>query len=379
MMGVSEIQRLSLVMFLCLSFTAHPVAQARLFGLGEPKNMPVDQVRSDAEAGKGASYYKWDRSFSHTLAKAEGFFVPGFQVKFVYGGVAAGDTSGSSSSRATGGGYIEHAWKAGQRVEMDVELKGVSDADLQVLTDRIYADFMRQLADSGLKILPTKNILENPGFSALKITSIPYLSEDTLHGSGITRIKTFSPTGLPLFFFNGQGNMGAFGLENNKAIGNMSRDLNAIAIMPRITLSFMKLESSGNHVYIPVEAEVKVEEAAYVSNFYQDTALVWAYQDNPVAADGGMLTLSNKIAISGSIGEFKDVTSEETKKKDESLNTLKAGLSVVSALMGTPVANKMSQHKNVALETSPKKFGAIVEQGALVTNKLYVDALKNTK
>lgn len=365
--------------FLCLSINTHTVAHAGLFGLGEPKNIPVDQVRSDTEAGKGASYYKWDRSFSHTLAKAEGFFVPGFQVKFVHGGVAAGDTSGSSSSRASGGGYIEHAWKAGQRVEMDVELKGVTDADLQALTDKIYADFMRQLTASGLKIIPARKILDNPGFSALKTASNPYMSEDTLHGGGITRIKTFSPTGLPLFFYNGQGNMGAFGLENNKAIGNMSRELNAIGILPRITLSFMKLESSGNHVYIPVEAEVKVEEAAYVSNFYQDTALVWTYQDNPVAADGGMLMLSNKIAIPGSIGEFKDVTSEETKNKDESLNTLKAGLSVVSALMGAPVANKMSQHKNVALETNPIKFGAIVEQGALVTNTLYVDALKNTK
>lgn len=354
-------------------------AHAGLFGMGDPKNLPVEQLTSDIDASKGASHYKWDRSFSHVLGKTDSFFVAGFQVKFVYSGSASGSMAGSSSSRAVGGGYIENAWKAGQKVSMEVELQGVSDADMQKLTDKIYADFMRQLDASGLKMIPADKVQGSPELAKLKTAPIPYLSEDTIRNAGITKIKTFAPTGTPLFFFNGQGNMGAFGLDNNKAIGNLSRELNAIAIMPRITLTFMKLESSGNHIYIPVDAEVKVEEAAYVSQFYPDTALVWSYQDNPVAADGGMLTLKDNISIPGSIGEFKDITSEETKKKDETLNTVKAGLSIVTALMGAPTSQTMVKRQNMALVTTPDRFSAVVEQGALAMNKLYIDALKNTR
>lgn len=357
------------------------IAHAGLFGLGnDSKGLPAGQVVSDIDAGQGAEHYKWDRDYAHLLEKAtNGFFIAGFQVKYIYGGGAAGTTSGSSSTRAVGGGYVESSWRAGQKVDMQVELQGVSDADLQALTDKLYADFKQRLQASGLKLVSDDKLKDNPAYTQLSTAANPFVSDDTLHGRGKVRHKTFSPSALPLFFFNGQGNMGAFGLENNKVIGNLSRELNAIALMPRLTLTFMKLQSSGNHVYIPVAAEVKVDEAAYVSKLYFDTALVWTFQDNPVAADGGMLTLKNDIAMAGSIGEFKDTTSAETKQRDDTLNSVKTGLAIFSGLLGRPSAGTQVQHKTVALVTTPEKFGAVVEQGAQATTRLFVDALKNTK
>ncbi|TLS78229.1 hypothetical protein FE236_00275 [Mariprofundus erugo] len=372
----TSIRRLALGGVVALLCTYSGVAQAGLLGLGGPKDIPVTQINQDIASGNGSKYYK--NNLSRALAKSDKIFIGGFQVRYIVGGEAAGTTAGSSSSRAAGGGYIEHSWRAGQNVSMKVNLQGVSDKDLQQLTDRIYADFTQQLATTGLKVIDAETVRSKLAAAQLKTAANPYEAEDTTHGRGVVRIRSFAPTGMPLFFRQAQGNMGIMSRNNDIALGNLSHELNAVALFPVITLSMMKMESSGNHIYIPVDASVSVEEAAYVSNVWTDTAMTWYMQDNGIAYDGDMITLKDRIVMSGSIGEFVDVTSDETKANDDTLNSVKAGLSIVSGLLGAPTGGTMSSHQDVELRTTPEKLAAVIEPGAKAVNRIYIDALTHT-
>lgn len=127
------------------------------------------------------------------------------------------------------------------------KLQGVSPATFQALTDKAYAAFMAQLKAAGREVVPLEQI--QPLFTKIDASKTspeaPYHKEE-----GGMVFYAFAPTGMPLWWTHVDGNWGDVGMlsqSNYKAFTSFSKDIDAIAIAPRIVVDFARMESSGNH------------------------------------------------------------------------------------------------------------------------------------
>lgn len=127
------------------------------------------------------------------------------------------------------------------------KLQGVSPAVFQALTDKAYAAFLAQLKAAGRDVVPMEQV--KPFFDRIEAAKTsagaPYGKEE-----GGAAFYAFAPAGMPLWWTHVDGNwsdVGMFNQSNYKAFTSYSKDLDAIAIAPRIVVDFAKMESSGNH------------------------------------------------------------------------------------------------------------------------------------
>ena len=362
-----------------LSSIATP-AIAAFLGIGGPKNIPVEKVEADAAAGDIDAYFNAKQL--RTLDKinsTKGVFIPGFRVVYVMGGTTKARSAGSSGTDVTRGAggtvFKTLTSKASQTVTLHVSLQGVEDSDLQTLTDSIYKDFVARLKATGVNILPTEQVKAAAAFANLEITPAPFEKKPGITGPPPTRLRAFSASELPLWFTHGDQptDKSPFSLNNWKTIGALSRELEAVALIPQIAVSFMKMESSGNQVWFPTGAKVAVEEAAFVDRNH--SYLGHLYADNPISPEGDFPRLKHTIALSGSIGDFEDVTSDETKKKDNVRNSISGAITALGMLGGVASSAKVQKTQEMALVTTPERFGEISVRAAGAVSALYVAAI----
>ena len=140
------------------------------------------------------------------------------------------------------GAYLPGVDFSGARSSFFVALKGVSPQTMQAVTDKAYADLIRQLADSGREVVSLDQVKE--AGAGLKASQNGYTKE----ANGQTA-SFFSPSGMPLVFthFEGAwGDSGMLDLSNYRKLQEMSSKLNAVVIAPMMFVNFAKMSSSGN-------------------------------------------------------------------------------------------------------------------------------------
>lgn len=350
---------------------------AGLFGAGDPKEIAAAGVRADIASGHASKYFKdSDLAMLHKIAGAQGVFVPGFRVQYAIAGEAqarsAGSTSSSTTRGAAGSLFTTLTSSSAQNVKMRVRLEGVSNADLQAITEKLYLDFMQQLKDSGINVLDSKTMKASEGFRKLQATPTPY-NQDTQQGRSKVEMRMFTPRDLPLWFTNGEGDKSPFDLNNVKAVGQISYEQNAIAVVPQITVSFIKMESTGNSVWFPTNARVQMEQAAFVP--YMQTYLFSLYQDNPVMGDGRRAHVQEIFTVPGAIGEVVDVTSQATRDDDNLKNTVSGTLNLLGKLGGVNTSGNSYSTKEMAIRTTPEAFGKIALDAGTTVTKLYASVV----
>ncbi len=163
--------------------------------------------------------------------------VAGFRVIFI--------TSNTVSAQVRAS-YMPGRDTSGASSKLTVKLSGVDIATMQALTDKAYADFLEQLSLAGRQPVPQQELQEFLGGVDVSPTSAskPY----TLESNGQTAVA-FAPTGMPLWFHNGDvawSDKGPFDQKNLRSVSDYSQKLNAIVVTPLIVVNFARMSSSGN-------------------------------------------------------------------------------------------------------------------------------------
>lgn len=162
--------------------------------------------------------------------------VPLFAVEFVTADNVSASTSGFASvGRASSSLYYK--------------LLGVGEADFQAITEALYADFVRDLAASGLEVVPPEQVLASPTYRKLAAAGSPAPIRSS---SAIT----LSPPGMAIYGFAkaaaGGNNGGVFGAiasigSNMAAVGSafdsieLGKELGASLIEVQVRVNFVQL------------------------------------------------------------------------------------------------------------------------------------------
>jgi hypothetical protein len=131
-----------------------------------------------------------------------------------------------------------------------VALHGIDTSALQAVADQLYADFMARAGESGFEVIPLEQVKATAGFAKLETTPSsvekPYLHKPK--GVQEKFIMVMSPSALPLWWENGTmiGDKGPFDIANYKAMGEVSRELDAFVVAPTFVINFAELTGSGN-------------------------------------------------------------------------------------------------------------------------------------
>ncbi|MEO8280315.1 MAG: hypothetical protein ABI564_11540 [Ideonella sp.] len=166
--------------------------------------------------------------------------VPLFAVEFVTADQVSASTSGfAAAGRA--------------RSSLYYKLLGVGEADFQAITDALYADFLRDLAASGLEVVAPEQVQASPAYSKLASSgSVPPIRSDSA--------ITLAPPGLAVYGFaksaSGGNNGGVFGAiasigSNMAAVGSafdaieLSKELGASLIEVQMRVNFVQLTDNN--------------------------------------------------------------------------------------------------------------------------------------
>lgn len=90
--------------------------------------------------------------------------------------------------------------KGAAYVHSDVTLKGLDDSTFQAITDAAYTNFVAQLTNLGLEVMPYSEYMALPEYEKMKSCFHTSPKEDKALFSGMPT-KIFAPAGMPVIFY----------------------------------------------------------------------------------------------------------------------------------------------------------------------------------
>lgn len=267
--------------------------------------------------------------------------VAGFRVAFITSNTATAQVRGS---------YMPGRDTSGASSSLVLTLSGVDNSTLQALTDKAYADFLAQMRLTGRELVPQEELKEFLAGVDISPSSPgkPYTKEQNSQTAVI-----FSPTGMPLWFHNGDvawSDKGPFDQKNLRSLAEYSQKLNAIVVAPLIVVDFARMSSSGNQSgFVASTAETGAKLELRVSGFYSRvtrseetrSGLVMKGDDATVALTRGFISNKN-------FGEIRDAAVSDNRSTVGIFNALGGAMGVANA--GGAVR---SRKESVAVTTDP--------------------------
>jgi hypothetical protein len=242
---------------------------------------------------------------------------------------------------------------SGAKATMEVVLGNVDFATLQKITDAAYADFIDELKAGGIEVVPLEAITASPSFAKMKMTGSttdkPYTKRS--HDAKTSYVVA-SPSAIPLWFTNGDGDISdqGMGQTNIRAIMSMSRELDALMLFPIMHVDFATLGGSGGK--FARRASVTAKAAIYANPAY-----TLFYIANHKGAQFARMT--DGIGIEGDPGEF--VTADQASNAPFIEGMQKIGIDF------GPVKSK----KNMVLQTNPANFESMAVEALSGTNEAF--------
>jgi hypothetical protein len=277
--------------------------------------------------------------------------VPGYRVLFTtrtkvtaraedwLGGVGGGKSSGAKAS-------------------MEVVLGNVDFELLQSIADKSYANFLSDLKASGVDVVSQEEMTKSAAFAKIKASSStadkPYTRKSPDKN---TTYLVLSPTAIPLFFTNWDGPVSDQGMSqtNIRAVMEMSKELDALAVFPIMHIDFASLGSSGGK--FARRASVNAKAAVYVNPAY-----TLYYIANPKG--GAFARITDGIGVEGDPGEF--VTADQASNEAFIGSMQKIGIDF------GPVKSK----KNMVLQTNRENFESLASEALSGSNMALRRALQ---
>ncbi len=249
----------------------------------------------------------------------------------------------------------------GVSTSMTVSLAGVSSDTMQAITDRAWRDFQQRLVDEGFELVPMEEIEQTEGYGKIKFTRGLY-SKNILG----TAYAVYSPSTMPLFWDFGHpiGNAGfSIGTEFNE----ISRDTNALLVIPTLVVNFVEMESSGRSM-VARSASVNAEMGMSLLDMSQ-VHLRIGHPKMATAVDflGGM-SLKDNLNVAGDYGTL---VKGSNNYNDQAL------MGLMSQGMGTALSSTVRESRIV--QADPMKYSEVALQALGSGNAMFAAALKDAQ
>ncbi|MDQ3280894.1 MAG: hypothetical protein M3Q69_05745 [Acidobacteriota bacterium] len=242
---------------------------------------------------------------------------------------------------------------SGAKATMEVVLGNVDFDTLQKITDAAYADFLSELQSAGMEVVPLETIKASPSFAKMKMTGStagkPYTKRSR---DAKTHYLVVSPSAIPLWFTNWDGDVSDQGMSqtNIRAVMEMSKEFDAIAVFPIMHIDFATLSGSGGK--FARRASVNAKAAIYANPAY-----TLFYIASPKG--GAFARITDGIGVEGDPGEF--VTADQA-----SNGAFIEGMQRIGIDFG-PVKSK----KNMVLQTNRENFHSLALEALSGTNEAF--------
>jgi hypothetical protein len=292
---------------------------------------------------KGKMGGTFGKDMKEVLPNGRRVAIAGFRVAFIT------ENTVSAQVRSS---YFLGRDSSGARSTLHLVLQGVDYGTMQSITDKAYADFVRQLQFAGREVVPQEELKEF--FSGLELSGEPgkpYVSSQ--NGQSATVV---APGGLPLWFSNWDqtwGDKNAFQQTNFRRVSEYSARHKAIFIAPLIVVNFARMSSSGNQSgLIARRAETGAELNMQVVAF----GSTWTRVDESHGGDEGALTMAAPIGSKMQFGTMKEVSSQDN-------SSVKSAFDMLGKSMGMLNAGGAARSKseNVAETTNAAYAAAAVD------------------
>jgi hypothetical protein len=294
---------------------------------------------------KGANGGTFGKNVTEVLPGNKRVAVAGFRVAFITSNTATAQVRGS---------YLPGRDTSGASSTLVVTLAGVDHATMQALTDRAYADFLAQMRLTGREILPQEDLREFLAGVDVSPSAPgkPYTKEVNSQTAMV-----FSPTGMPLWFHNGDiawSDKGPFDQKNLRSLAEYSNKLNAIVVAPLIVVDFARMSSSGNQSgLVSNSAETGAALEMRVSGF---TSRVTRSEETRgglvMKGDDAHVSMTRGFVSDMKFGAMKDVAASDNRGTVGIFNVLGGAMGLANA--GGAVRNK----KESVAETNNSAYAA---------------------
>lgn len=250
---------------------------------------------------------------------------------------------------------------SGAKASMEVVLGNVDFATLQKITDAAYADFLADLKEGGFDVVPLETITASESFKKFKMTGStaekPYTKRSR---DAKTDYLVTSPTAIPLWFTNGDGDVSDQGMSqtNTRAILAMAKELDALILHPIMHIDFAALGASGGK--FARRAAVSAKAAIYTNPAY-----TLFYISNTKGSIFARIT--DGIGVEGDPGEF--VTADQSSNA-----AFIDGMQKIGIDFG-PVRSK----KNMVLQTNRENFESLAVEALTGTNDAFRRGLQEAQ
>jgi len=302
------------------------------------------------------------------LRKHQRVAIGGFRVAFVTKAVA------SDSIRAAYHGGGQHS--SGVNTKLEVTLRQVDAARMQALADRAYREFLEQLKQAGVEVIPHETVAAHPAFGEMKYAKHAAGAPYVLDQGGRT-YTFFTPAGMKLWFTQAEplGDQGAFGTGNGWAVGEFAFQQKAVVLNPMLVVDFAETHSGRPRGFFNVRlgnrTEVGVKTGISLRSGRAMTQLAFIARSAPIATAiaSGTAFLKETITIAGSFGEM-------VKREESSNRGLVTGLAVLG-LSGGPV-RESERHDLVAVpDRYDELAGAALQAGTRLLARTFTAIRSN--
>ncbi|MGE0558801.1 MAG: hypothetical protein AB7O69_11090 [Burkholderiales bacterium] len=301
--------------------------------------------------------------FESLVAKAQKVVVAGYRVAFVTRNSASAYAGAGIANIGQSTGYTRTITQA-QNKKIEVGLMNVNRPLMQAIADQLYADFVAQLKAGGRTVVTFEEIAQSPAVAALERAETKPGEDYTASPTGDARNYTvLAPTGQPLYFFAGEqlGDKGPFSQGNNKTIGTIAGNAQAVALVPMVVIDFAEVASSGRSTF---RSNASVEAKPGVALVPMHTVLWAAFSGNPIITEMGSKRLENVIAFPGDYASVRDVENFDTASLANSL----------TRISGTQGVQFFREKK--AYVADPGKFADLALRGGFSANRAFAAAAK---
>lgn len=345
---------------------------------GEPADIPQAPADSDGAkslVGSAAENARSDlipvslgtgpgMDFGSLVAKAQKVVVAGYRVAFVTRNSASAYAGAGIANIGQSTGYNRTITQA-QKKRIEVGLMNVNAPLMQAIADQLYADFVAQLKAAGKTVVTFEEIAQSPAVAAIDKAEIKEGNTYTISPMGDARHYTIvAPSGQPLYFISGEllGDKGPFSQGNNKTIGTIAGDAQAVALLPMVVIDFAEVSSSERSTFRS-NAEVGAKPGMAVVPMH---TLLWAaYAGNPIVTELGSRRLEKVVPVPGEFASIRDVENFDTA-------SLANALTRVSGTQGTQFFREKK-----AYVADPAKFAQLAPKSGFSANKAFAEAAKN--
>lgn len=177
--------------------------------------------------------------------------IAGFRVAFITSNAASSSDNKALSNLGNSSSSGFKTIYQDETVKMQLLLQGIEPAQMQAITDAAFQDFVASLqAQSGIEVLPLDSVPNAASFADIEYEDVqPMVKNASVFNP--RDVYVFAPTGMPLYFTHMDastyGNKGPLDQKNWKTINAISTELDAIMVIPQITINFANMDSAGHH------------------------------------------------------------------------------------------------------------------------------------